>query len=206
MAARSDDDILKLALEAAARERGDTTADVDNLEPRHLEQARLIYEASEARHRRRFQRWLGVVTLVGLGLGWLFLYELGTPVPVVTRAGFTTAEDPDGAKLRTTFTRAEAANGLTLVVEIEDLLADVSFVLDSTWRGPDGAELGLCSKSRQHARERRMLLACRPALPPTLPLGAWHVEVLLSHPRLYQLEVPIPGSGTPGQLPLTITP
>lgn|GEM_PF-5411557 len=206
MARGSDDDLLKLALEVAARERGDTTADVDSLEPRHLEQARLLYEASEARHRKRFQRWLGVVAVAGAILGCLFLYELGTPVPVVTRAGFTTAADPAGARLATTFTRAQAAGGLTVVVEIEDLLADASFVLDTTWRGPDGAELGLCSQSRQHGRERRILLACRPTLPQPLPLGAWHVQVLLSHPRLYQLEVPIPGSGTPGQIPLTITP
>jgi hypothetical protein len=82
----------------------------------------------------------------------------------------------------------------------------VSFVLDTSWLGPDGKELGVCSESRQHGRERRMLLACRAALPQPVPLGAWRVKAWLSHPRLYQMEVPLPGSATPGELTLTITP
>lgn len=204
--ARDDDDILKLALEAAAREQGRTTADVDTLLPSHLEQARKAVEAREAGRRRRFQRILGFVALMGALAGALFLYELGTPVPVVVRAGFTPpVEHPETAKLAATFPRAQAVEGLWVVVEIEDLLADASFVLDASWLAPDGKEAAVCSASRQHGRERHLVLACRAALPQPVAVGTWHVQILLSHPRLYQMQVPFPGSTEPGELTLTIT-
>jgi hypothetical protein len=201
-----DDDLLRLALEAAARERGHTTADVDALEPRHLEQARVVFEAREAARRRRFQGVLGLLALLGTGAACLLIYEMGTPVPVVTRAGFTAAATPGAAPLATSFARAATADGLAVAIEIEDLLADASFVLDATWTSPDGKEAGFCSRSLQHAREPRLLLACRPPLSGPFAAGTWRVQVLLSHPRLYQMAVPIPGSKEPGVLKLTITP
>jgi hypothetical protein len=203
---RDDDDILRVALELAARERGQTTADVDTIQPHHLAQATAFVQAREAGKRRRMHRALGLLALVGTALCCLFLYELGTPVPVVVRAGFTLpTEPPEKAKLGTTFTRAQAADGLVAVVELENLLSDASFVLDAAWRGPDGKEQAVCSGNRQHVRERRLVLSCRAPLPQPVAVGTWHVQLLVSHPRLYQMEVPLPGSATPGELALTIS-
>lgn len=154
---------------------------------------------------RRLQGVIGLLAVLGAGAAGLLIYELGTPVPVVKRAGFTSAAEPGTAALATSFARAETANGLTVAVEIEDLLADASFVLDATWTSPDGKESGFCSRSVQHAREPLLLLACRPPISGPFAVGTWRVQVLLSHPRLYQMAGPIPGSKEPGVLKLTIT-